>query len=233
MKSIGVDVGGTFTDLVYCDLASGRALGQQSRDHAGGPLARRHDGHSRTLRRGGVAPSAIDYRLPRHDDGDQRGAGAQGRANRHDHQRGLPRHSAYRPASARRTLLDHAGIALAEPPADPTPLSQGREGPAVAPPTGEELGAAGRGRGAARRRSSCARRASSSSPSAFCSPISIPRMKTRALEIVREAMPDAFVTTSSVGLAAISRVRALHDRGARRLHRPEECAATSIGSTLR
>ena len=45
MRMIGVDVGGTFTDIVYCDMASGRGGDPQGLDHAGRPVARNPPGH--------------------------------------------------------------------------------------------------------------------------------------------------------------------------------------------
>ena len=40
MKTIGVDVGGTFTDLVFCDMDNRRSRHPQGFDHSAGPLAR-------------------------------------------------------------------------------------------------------------------------------------------------------------------------------------------------
>ena len=48
-----------------------------------------------------------------------------------------------------------------------------------------------------------------------------PAHENRAKAIVSEVLPDAFVTTSVGGVAAVPRVRALHHRVADRLHRPE------------
>lgn len=61
MKTIGVDVGGTFTDLVYCDLASGvldiHKIATTPDDPSRGVL----QGVLKLCEMSGVSPSEIDY----------------------------------------------------------------------------------------------------------------------------------------------------------------------------
>jgi len=61
MKSIGVDVGGTFTDLVYCDMATGRLLVHKVPTTPADPSLGVITGMSQLCDQAGVAISAIDY----------------------------------------------------------------------------------------------------------------------------------------------------------------------------
>ena len=115
----------------------------QNLDHARRSLPRHRSGDRRNLPRQRRRSGRHRLRAARHHHGDERGAGAQGRACGHADQRRLPRHHPHRTASARRALLDHARIAVAEPAAGQAASPQGRQGQACA--------AARRGARAARR----------------------------------------------------------------------------------
>ena len=177
MKLIGVDVGGTFTDVVLFDSETDETVVHK--------VPTTSDDPSRGVMQGvlGALPQRRDRsrrdhaRLSWHDDRDQRGARVQGRAHRDDNDQGVSGHHPYRPASAADALFDHAGDSLAASPAGAPRFPQGR---------GRAAGAAAR-RGAQSRstedevrprRANWRERASKRSPSAFCFPISIRRMKS-------------------------------------------------------
>ena len=63
MKSIGVDVGGTFTDLVYCDMATGQLSVHKVATTPADPSLGVMTGIAQLCDEAGVAPSAIDYVL--------------------------------------------------------------------------------------------------------------------------------------------------------------------------
>ena len=196
MRLIGVDVGGTFTDLVYADTEAGETAVHKVSTTPGRSLARRRRGPDGALRQ--VRHPARDHRrgVPRHHHRHQRHPRARRRRHRHDHHRRLSRHPAHRPPPAAAALLDHAGHPLAGPAAGQAPPSQDGDGAA---------GAAARARcwsrstrpACARRCASSRKRASRRSPSASCSPTSMPAHEARALAIVREEYPECFATTSS------------------------------------
>ena len=138
MRMIGVDVGGTFTDIVYCDMSSAtsrstrcrrrptilRALSCKASPKSAPRTAYRPTRSTIVLHGTTTATNAVL---------EHKGART-GMVTNH----GLSRHRPYRPASARRALLDPPGVALAKPAARPAPLSQGGEGPSRSP-RGEEL----------------------------------------------------------------------------------------------
>ena len=98
MKRLGVDVGGTFTDLILVDEDAGRITRPQGADHARMTrLAAVVAGVARAVREGGRAARRRRQVLPRHDGRDQHRAQAQRRRGRDDHDRGLPRHPPHRP----------------------------------------------------------------------------------------------------------------------------------------
>jgi hypothetical protein len=99
MKTIGVDVGGTFTDLVYCDMASGELAVHKVATTPDDPSLGVYRGHIAPLRQCRRCRRLDRFRVSRNHDRDQRSARTQGRPLRHDHQRGLPRHPSYRPPS--------------------------------------------------------------------------------------------------------------------------------------
>src|ERR1700733_4060432 len=61
MKSIGVDVGGTFTDLVYCDMATGALSVHKVATTPADPSLGVMTGIAQLCDEAGGAPSAIDY----------------------------------------------------------------------------------------------------------------------------------------------------------------------------
>src|SRR5271168_254390 len=61
MKSIGVDVGGTFTDLVYCNVATGALSVHKVATTPADPSLGVMTGIAQLCDEAGVAPSAIDY----------------------------------------------------------------------------------------------------------------------------------------------------------------------------
>src|SRR5271163_4713650 len=63
MKSIGVDVGGTFTDLVYCDMATGQLSVHKVPTTPADPSLGVMTGIAQLCDEAGVAPSAIDFVL--------------------------------------------------------------------------------------------------------------------------------------------------------------------------
>jgi N-methylhydantoinase A len=60
MKTIGVDVGGTFTDLVYCDMATGQVAIHKVSTTPDDPARAVIQGISELCRRDGIAPGAVD-----------------------------------------------------------------------------------------------------------------------------------------------------------------------------
>ena len=143
MRLIGVDVGGTFTDLVYADTEAGETAVHKVSTTPDDPSRGVVAGLIGALRQ--VRHPARDHRhgVPRHHHRHQRHPRARRRGHRHDHDRRLSRHPAHRPPPAAAALLDHAGHPLAGPAAGQAPPSQDGEGAAGA--------AQGRGAGAARR----------------------------------------------------------------------------------
>ena len=132
MKTIGVDVGGTFTDIVYCDLDTGQVAIHKVSTTPDDPSRAIIQGIAEICRDNGIEAGRYRLRAARHHHRDQRRAGAQGRARGHADQRRFPRHHPHRAAPARRALLDHAGIAVAEPAAGQAASPQGGEGQARA-----------------------------------------------------------------------------------------------------
>ena len=193
---IGVDIGGTFTDFMLYDTASGAVHVHKVPLHARG--ARAGDGQRprRALRRRGPRAGGRHGRLPRHHGRDERRARARGRRRRDDHDARLPRHRPHRPPPAPAALLGDAGHPVA-----------GAAVRAAPPPQGRDRA----DRAARRARSSCRSTRTRCAPAArelraegveavavcFLFSYLNPEHERRAAEIVREEMPDAFVTTSA------------------------------------
>ena len=128
VKRLGVDVGGTFTDLIYVD------------DEAGTVLVHKLPTTPATPRRGPIAgireltddrrrqPRLARPGLPRHDDRDQHRHRAQRRHGRDDHHGGLPRHPPHRAAQEAAQLLELPGPAVAALPARAPPPPPDRPG---------------------------------------------------------------------------------------------------------
>ena len=196
MNLIGVDVGGTFTDLVLADTDTGRATVHKVPTTPDDPSIGVTEGVIALCAMADLNPSRIDQVLH----------GTTIATNAVLEHRGavtglittpwLPRHSAYRPSSAAAALLADAANSLAKPAVRAT----------APPPCG--VRAADRRRAATcwcrwtrmrcgPRRGHCARTASSPSRSAFCSPTSTRRTRRAAKQLVLEEYPEAFVTTSA------------------------------------
>ena len=219
MRLIGVDVGGTFTDLVYADTEAGQTAVHKVSTTPGRSLARRGRGPDGAVRQ--VRHPARDDRrgVPRHHHRHQRHPRARRRRHRHDHHRRLSRHPAYRPPPAAAALLDHAGHPLAGPAAGQAPPSQDGEGAAGA--------AQGRGAGAARRggRPPGGARAEGGGRAGdrHLLPVLLPRSRARGARAGDRARGISRVLRHDllVGVAAVPRVRALHHDGDERLRRPQ------------
>ena len=107
----GIDIGGTFTDLVVYDDASGAFVVGKTLTTPDDPSRRdrgRAGGDPGVRERGDGCPGP-DH--PRHDAGHQRADRAQGRADRAAGQRGVPRFARDRPRASLRPLRPAAGDA--------------------------------------------------------------------------------------------------------------------------
>ena len=63
MKVIGVDVGGTFTDIVYCDMSTGEVAIHKVSTTPDDPSRAIIEGVTETCAANGIAPESIDYLL--------------------------------------------------------------------------------------------------------------------------------------------------------------------------
>ena len=220
MKLIGVDVGGTFTDLVLSDTerdltvihkvpttpadpSAGVLAGIRDLCERHGDRARPTSGTSFTARPSPPTPcSRTGARAP-----------------------GMVTSKGYRDIIhvGRHQRPEHYSI-MQELPWQDRPLVQRRHRKGVseriAPPRGEVLVPLDEDevREAAR-----ALKAEGVEAIAVCFLFSYidPRHEERAREIIAEVFPEAFVTTSAARVAAVPRVRALHHRGDERLHRAQ------------
>ena len=203
--SIGVDIGGTFTDVVAVD-DDGAHAHRQGAVHA---LATRARPCARVLTRllpdWRIAAARVAPFRARHDGRHQRGARAQGRAPRAPHHRRLQGRARDRPP---------------EPAPDLRPRAEARDAGFLAPGArrrgvAERDGAARRSGDAARRgvarsaRSTrCSRKASRRSPSASCSPSPIPRTSGGAPRRSASAIRSLVVSLSSRRRPGVPRIRA-------------------------
>ena len=185
------DVGGTFTDLVY--FSTDPATGEQSivtaKADTTPPDFER--GVLDVMAQGRCAVRADRLRCPRDDRRDQRADRAQGRHDRADHDRGLPRLArdrAGQPARLLQPALRQAPAVRAAPPA-----ARG-SGPARPPTAGAR---------AARPGASCRRSSTTSAPrasrrwrSACCTPTPIRRTSRRPSRASGELWPEVSAVAS-------------------------------------
>ena len=188
---VATDVGGTFTDLVYLhtDPDTGRQEIVTAKADTTPPDFER--GVLDVIAKSGVARGGHRLPRPRHDRRHQRADGAQGRHDRPDHHRGLPRLArdrARQPARLLQPLLRQAGAVRAAPPA-----ARGA-GPARA----DRAPSARRSTstGCPRSSTTSAPRASRRSRSACCTPTPNPAHEQAVLERVRELWPEVSVVAS-------------------------------------
>ena len=161
---VGVDTGGTFTDVTLLDPATGRVWTAKTPVDAGRPLARLRQRHRRGAEGGGPRGRRRRPRPARHHGCDQPDPRGQGRARRAAHHRRLQVRAGDRPAGR------------------PAPRQPVRLGEAEAPgaarahlrdrrahrPRRPRAAAARRGGGARRRAGDRGSRASARSPSCCC-----------------------------------------------------------------
>ena len=201
--TVGIDTGGTFTDLVAVDDESGRWHVAKVPSNPDNPVA----AIDASLGAAGFDPADVELRRRRHDDRHQRGAHAPRRARRLPHDRGLPgrpAHPAHQPQAPLRLPL-----AQADPARAPARLPRRR-------------GAHGRGR--ARARPDRPRGAGDGAPGGRRQgrrpargrgllPLLVPQPRARAgrARAARAALPGARGLALARGRADLARVRARHD----------------------
>jgi N-methylhydantoinase A len=195
MKAIGVDVGGTFTDLVYCDLASGRIEIHKVSTTPDDPSRGVLQGVLELCAAAGVATGEIDYVFHGTTTAtnavlEHKGVVA-----------GMITNEGFRDIIhiGRHQRVQHYSIRQ-ELPWQDRPLVKRRHrktvGGRLAPPTGVELEPLDED---GVRRAAEELKAEGVQAVAICFLFSYlnPAHENRAREIVAEVMPDAFVTTSS------------------------------------
>ncbi|MBN9058449.1 MAG: hydantoinase/oxoprolinase family protein, partial [Rhizobiales bacterium] len=195
MKAIGVDVGGTFTDLVYCDLASGRVEIHKVSTTPDDPSRGVIQGVIELCAAAGVETGEIDYVFHGTTTAtnavlEHKGVVA-----------GMITNEGFRDIIhiGRHQRVQHYSIRQ-ELPWQDRPLVKRRHrktvGGRLAPPTGAELEPLDE---EAVRRAAEELKAEGVQSVAICFLFSYlnPAHENRAREIVAEIMPDAFVTTSS------------------------------------
>jgi N-methylhydantoinase A len=195
MKTIGVDVGGTFTDLVYCDMATGAMAVHKVATTPADPALGVMTGIAEICEDAGVAPSAIDYVF--HGTTTATNAVLEHKGAR----AGMITNEGFRDILqiARHQRVEHYSI-MQELPWQNRPLVKRRYRKVVkgrlAPPRGRELEPLDE---EGVRRAATELREEGVDSIAICFLFSYldPAHEIRAQAIVREVMPDAFVTTSS------------------------------------
>ena len=195
MKTIGVDVGGTFTDLVYCDLVSGAIAINKVSTTPEDPSKGVMTGILELLAANKVAPKAIDFVF--HATTTATNAVLEHKGAR----TGMITNDGFRDILhiGRHQRVEHYSIRQ-ELPWQNRPLVRRRHRKVVngrlAPPTGEELEPLDE---AAVRKAAIALRDEGVEAVAVCFLFSYLNAahEDRARAIVREVMPEAFVTTSS------------------------------------
>ena len=112
---IGIDTGGTFTDVVAFDEDSGELVTTKTPSTPGNPADGFIAGIEKILDIVGAGGSDITRRLARHDGGDQQAARGQGRGARLHHHRGLRVHARDRPPVGARRLRELLLLGQARP----------------------------------------------------------------------------------------------------------------------
>ncbi len=195
MKTIGVDVGGTFTDLVYCDMGERRLAIHKVSTTPDDPSRAIVQGIGELLRDNGVAPGAIDYVL--HGTTTATNAVLEHKGAR----TGMITNRGFRDIIhiARHQRVEHYSI-MQELPWQSHPLVQRRHrkvvGGRLAPPKGEEIEPLDEQAVAQAAREL---KAEGVEAIAICFLFSYlnPAHEDRAKQIVLREFPEAFVTTSS------------------------------------
>ena len=122
MKRIGVDVGGTFTDLIYVDDEAGAIRVHKLPTTPDDPSQGTIQGVKELAEDGGRRALLARPGLPRDDDRDEHRDRAQRRASRDADDRGLPRHPPHRAPQEAAQLLELPGSPVAAVPSRPAPL---------------------------------------------------------------------------------------------------------------
>ncbi|MDF1776031.1 MAG: hydantoinase/oxoprolinase family protein [Rhizobiaceae bacterium] len=195
MKFIGVDVGGTFTDLIVCDMRSGDILTHKVSTTPDDPSIGVMNGITEICKNNAIDPSAIDHVF--HGTTTATNAVLENKGAR----TGMITNEGFRDVIhiGRHQRVHHYSI-MQELPWQNRPLVARRYRKTVAgrlvPPSGEELVALDE---KAVRRVARELRAEGVEAVAVCFLFSYLNSahEDRAREIVQEEMPDAFVTTSS------------------------------------
>jgi N-methylhydantoinase A len=195
MKTIGVDVGGTFTDLVFCDMESGALAIHKVSTTPQDPSQGVMTGIRELCSENGVDPRDIRYVF--HGTTTATNAVLENKGAR----AGMITNEGFRDIIhiARHQRVEHYSI-MQELPWQSRPLVQRRYRKTVpgrlVPPTGEELVPLDE---KAVRRAAFELREDGVESLAICFLFSYlnPSHEQRAKAIVEEVMPDAFVTTSS------------------------------------
>ncbi len=195
MKVVGVDVGGTFTDLVYCDLDSGEIAIHKVVTTPEDPSQAVIAGVRELSEAAEVALADTDFVF--HGTTTATNAVLENKGAR----AGMITNEGFRDIThiGRHQRVEHYSI-MQDLPWQSRPLVQRRHrkvvGGRIVPPTGEELEPLDE---AAVRRAAEDFRQEGVESIAICFLFSYlnPRHEERARQIVREALPDTFVTTSS------------------------------------
>ncbi len=224
---VGIDTGGTFTDLVAVDDATGRWYVAKVPSNPGNPGGRDRRG----ARDGGVRPGGRQLRRRRHDDRHQRRAHAQGRA------RPLP-HDARASRTSRTSSASTASTTTTSTGASPSPLVHRPDCLGVAERVDEEggvlepidLDGARRPRRRAHRRERRRARRGGGLPALL---LPQPRSRARDARPAARALPRPARLALARDRADLARVRARHDDGGRRLHRSRSSSATWTASRPR